>query len=172
MRIFEKEVPAAVNKLEGFYFDFWKRTSWISFSRWFLANNFLISVLSFFSFEWRFFSISTDKSNWYKSFIELNPSQQHCIGQIPTKHHIVNAISWQVMLIHHWLKHLWNIFIIIDGWFDILFSWFLFHNLNSFYFVVSSVVSVASISDNFNPVCLLISSRSSATFFNFLNALR
>ena len=172
MRIFEKEVLAAVNKLEGFYFDFLNWTSWISFSRWFLANNFSISVLSFFSFEWRFFSISTDKSNWYKSFIELNPSQQHCIGQIPTKHHIVNAISWQVMLIHHWLKHLWNIFIIIDGWFDILFSWFLFHNLNSFYFVVSSVVSVASISDNFNPVCLLISLRSSATFFNFLNALR
>ena len=59
----------AVSNLGGFYFVFLNWTSWISFSRWFLANIFSISVLSFFSLLYRFFSISTDNSNLYKSFI-------------------------------------------------------------------------------------------------------
>ena len=51
------------------YLDFLNWTSLISLRWWFLANIFSISVLSFFSLLYRFFSISTDNSNLYKSFI-------------------------------------------------------------------------------------------------------
>ena len=53
------------------YLDFLNWTSLISLRWWFLANIFSISVLSFFSLLYRFFSISTDNSNLYKSFIRV-----------------------------------------------------------------------------------------------------
>ena len=51
------------------YLDFLNWTSLISLRWWFLANIFSISDVSFFSLLYRFFSISTDNSNLYKSFI-------------------------------------------------------------------------------------------------------
>ena len=53
------------------YLDFLNWTNFISLRWWFLANIFSISVLSFFSLLYRFFSISTDNSNLYKSFIRV-----------------------------------------------------------------------------------------------------
>ena len=66
--ILKYSIPSRRKRMES-YLDFLNWTSLISLRWWFLANIFSISVLSFFSLLYRFFSISTDNSNLYKSFI-------------------------------------------------------------------------------------------------------
>ena len=68
--ILKYSIPSRRKRMES-YLDFLNWTSLISLRWWFLANIFSISVLSFFSLLYRFFSISTDNSNLYKSFIRV-----------------------------------------------------------------------------------------------------